>query len=342
MRSGTGSDHQRSPSMAGRTAVLFCFFALPAPALAAQDAPAVEPGITVTAGRPSAAEELVLPPDHIITVVINGTAMRLLVTADASGPAAIDPRIVVRLKWGATFQTSWDYGDGFVLRSAGAWRTVDFGDRSATLPVMWTRSLPTPLADGLIGIHHLPYKRIVMPLAAPVGEQTVQRFPLQSWGSQGARRVGTEIDTGDRKLKAIFATDAAENIVTAPTANYLATRFSGGFLPDSEGEVRMRFGMMRRTRIMRLAQPLQMGDLLIDRFAVRLRDYGKAENVGEVDETDPRFDANDIVVTDRKKKGRMDALTRIGRNQIAHCSELTYDLAMKEIRLTCGARGEAE
>jgi len=311
-----------------------------APALASQTAPssgAAAHEITVVADRPASADELVLPPDHIIRVVIDGMELRMLVTADASGPAAIDPAIPVRRRWRAAFQILWDYGDDDVLKSGGVWRTADFGDRKAQLPVMWSFGRPTLLADGTIGIHHLPYKRIVMPLAAPVGEQTVQRFPLRSWGSQGARRVGTEIDTGERRLKAIFATDAAENIVTAPTANYLATRFNGGFLAGSEGQVRMRFGVKRRTRIMRLAQPLQLGDLLIDRFAVRLGDHGKARNVGEAGENDPRFDPNEIVVSERKPRGRMDALTRIGRNQIAHCTQLTYDLEMKEIRLACAA-----
>lgn len=322
--------------MSFRLPLVAALVLIPLP-LDAQEAPAADPGITVTADRQPDAEELVLPPDHIIRVVINGTEMRMLVTADVSGPAAIDPRIVMRMRWRGTFETLWDYGDGDVVRSIGVVRTADFGDRSAALPVMWSLSLPTPLADGLIGIHHLPYKRIVMPLAPPVGEQTVQRFPLRSWGSQSARRVGTEIDTGERRLKAVFATDMAENIVTAPTANYLATRFNGGFLAGSEGQVRMRFGVLRRTRTMRLAQPLQLGDLLIERFAVRLGDYGKARNVGEAGENDPRFDPNEIVVSERKKSGRMDALTRIGRNQIAHCSELTYDLEMKEIRLACGA-----
>lgn len=307
-----------------------------AAALALPGLPAGAQDITVTAERRTPAEELVLPPDHILTAVIDGTPLRLLVTADASGPAAIDPRIVVRLGWAATFQTDWDYGNGDVLKSAGALRIADFGDRKATLPVMWSFGLPTILADGMIGIHNLPYKRIVMPLAAPVGEQTVQRFPLQRFAGQRAMRVGTEIDADGRRLKAIFATDYTDNVVTAPTANWLATRFDGGFLPGSEGKLRMRFGVERRTRMMRLAGPLQLGDLLIDRFAVRLEDYGKARNVGEAGENDPRFDPNEIVVSERKPRGRTDMLTRIGRNQIAHCSELTYDLENKEIRLACG------
>lgn len=305
-------------------------------ALAAQEPPATGPGITVTAPRETPAEELVLPPDHIIRVIVNGTELRMLVTADASGPAAIDPRIVMRLRWRATFRTLWDYGDGDVLQSGGALRIADFGDRKAALPVMWSLGLPTLLADGTIGIHHLPYKRIVLPLAPPVGEQTVQRFPLKRFGGEGALRVGTEIDAGGRRLKAIFATDYADNVVTAPTANWLATRFDGGFLPGSDGTVRMRFGVERRTRMMRLARPLQLGELLIDRFAVRLEDYGKARAVGEAKADDPRFTPGEIVVSARKPRGNIDWLTRIGRSQIAHCSQLTYDLENNEIRLACG------
>jgi hypothetical protein len=33
-------------------------------------------------------------------------------------------------------------------------------------------------------------------------------------------------------------------------------------------------------------------------------------------------------------------LTRIGRDQIAHCSRITYDLALGEIRLSCGPAPE--
>ena len=315
---------------------LVAAFALTPLPLAAQEMPDAGPGITVTAARETLPDELVLPPDHIITITIDGMPLRMLVTANASGPAAIDPAIPVRRQWRAAFQILWDYGNDDVLRSGGVWRIADFGDRKAQLPVMWSFGRPTLLADGTIGIHHLPYKRIVMPLAAPVGEQTVQRFPLQRFAGQRAMRVGTEIDADGRKLKAIFATDYTDNVVTAPTANWLATRFDGGFLPGSEGKLRMHFGVERRTRMMRLARPLELGDLLIDRFAVRIEDHGKARDVGEAGENDPRFDPNEIVVSERKPRGRVDMLTRIGRSQISHCSELTYDLALNEIRLACG------
>lgn len=305
-----------------------------------QDEVAQGNAITVVADRPASPDELVLPPDHVIRVEIDGRPLRLLVTADASGPVAVNPAVVVERKWRATSQMLWDYGDGGALRSGVMWQTVDFGDRSAKRQVMWSFGPATPLADGMIGIHHLPYKRVVFPLARPVEGETVQRFALMRVGTRDAPRIGTEFGADGRKLKAVFALQHPDNIITAPTANYLATRFDGGFLPGSEGMLTMRFGVERRTRMMRLARPLELGELLIDRFAVRLEDYGKARNVGEADENDPRFDPNEIVVSERKPRGRIDYLTRIGRNQIAHCSQMTYDLAAGEIRLSCGPRPE--
>ncbi|RNJ62707.1 MAG: hypothetical protein EDM03_08600 [Porphyrobacter sp. IPPAS B-1204] len=293
--------------------------------------------MVVTDGRPSPSkDELVLLPDHVIRVVIDGIPLKLLVTADASGPVAVNPAVAVNLKWRATAEMLWDYGDGEPLRSGVMWQRLDFGDRSVTRPVMWSFGRATPLADGMIGIHQLPYKRVVLPLSAPIGQQTVQRFQLKRFGSQQAQRIGTDLDADGRKLKAIFAANYVDNIITAPMANYLASRFGGGFLPASEGVLTMRFGVQRRTRIMQLARPLQLGDLLVDRFAVRLEDYGKARHVGEAGTNDPRFDPNEIVVSDRKPRGRVDFLTRIGRGQIAHCSALTYDFDREEIILTCG------
>jgi hypothetical protein len=102
----------------------------------------------------------------------------------------------------------------------------------------------------------------------------------------------------------------------------------------------MNFGVERPTRIMRIAQPIELGDLLIDRFAVRVEDYGDPKRVGEIGANDPRFEPGRILVSRRKGQGKPDLLTRIGRGQIGHCSQLTYDLAQAEIRLSCGAPPE--
>ena len=90
--------------------------------------------------------------------------------------------------------------------------------------------------------------------------------------------------------------------------------------------------------MMRLAYPIELGDLLVERFAVRGEDYGKPGNVGEMDADDSRFVPGQILVSRRKGRGKPDYLTRIGRDQIAHCSRLTYDFARSEIRLSCAGR----
>jgi len=138
----------------------------------------------------------------------------------------------------------------------------------------------------------------------------------------------------------IFAPQRAENLITAPTANFIATHHEGGFEPDSDGVAVMNFAVERPTRMMRLARPIELGDLLVERFAVRVEDYGDPKQVGEIGEDDPRFEKGQILVSRRKGRGRPDLLTRLGREQIAHCSKLTYDFQLQEIRLSCAAQSE--
>lgn len=294
------------------------------------DAPAMLPS-------PKVADELVLPPDHIITVMIDGVPLRLQVTAEASGPAVVNPQIAARLGWIARFERLWDFGEGEPFRTVGLSRVVRFDEREGYLPLVWGLGWASKQADGVIGIHQLPYKRITFPIADPRGDERVQRFPLVRIGGARNVTIGTHVETGSRPLSAFFTFERAVNVITAPTAEFIATRFDGGFLPGSEGVVELDFGVQRKTRTMRIARPLELGDLLIDHFAVRYSDYGKAKRVGEIAPNDPRFDPKEIIVSRRKPKGKVDYLTRIGRNQIAHCSQLTYDFEMKEILLTCGA-----
>jgi hypothetical protein len=99
----------------------------------------------------------------------------------------------------------------------------------------------------------------------------------------------------------------------------------------------MHFAVERPTRVMRIARPIELGELLVDRFAVRIEDYGEPDRVGDIAADDPRFEKGRIIVSRRKGRGRPDLLTRIGSDQIAHCSALTYDLKAGEIRLSCAA-----
>jgi hypothetical protein len=309
--------------------------ASPAIAVAAQ-----EP-VPVQAAAPQVPlpDELVLEGDNIITVMVNGTPLRLEVDADSFGPPVINSEVAARLQLVAESRRGWRFGN-VVVEGVSAEQLVDFGGGPVSKTISWAERFASRKVDGTIGVHHLPYARVTIRLAPPVEGETIQRFPMKRSGSEAEARLGTEVVVGTKKLMMIFALKRAENLITAPTANFIATHQDGGFEPGSDGTAIMNFAVERPTRMMRIAEPIMLGDLVIDRFAVRVEDYGDPKRVGEIGENDPRFDKGQILVSRRKGRGRPDLLTRIGRDQIAHCSQITYDLAQNEIRLSCGPAPE--
>lgn len=281
-------------------------------------------------------EELLLEGDNIITVTVNGQPLRFEISAEAFGPPVINPEIAARLMLLAEARRGWRFGP-VVVEGEAASTLADFGAGPAPLLVTWSDREASAKADGVMGVHHLPYARVTFAHHAPVAGETVQSFPLRRAGARANTRLGTEIVVGKKKLMMIFVPERAENLITAPTANFIATHQEGGFEPASEGIAVMDFGVERPTRMMRIAEPVMLGDLAVERFAVRVEDYGEPSRVGEIAQDDPRFDKNSIIVSRRKGRGRPDLLTRIGRDQIAHCSAITYDFSVGEIQLSCAA-----
>ncbi len=291
--------------------------------------------------RPPLPPELVLEGENLITLWINGAPLRMEVSADSFGAPIINSEVALRLGLIAEDRRGWRFGP-VVVNGVSAVVAADFGAGPAPLTVSWAERVASRKADGVIGVHHLPYARVTFAFGPAAAGETVQRFLLKRSGGRGDARLGTEVMIGKKRMMMIFAHQRAENLVTAPTANFIATHQEGGFVPQSDGTAIMNFAVERPTRVMRLAEPIQLGDLAVDRFAVRVEDYGEPSRVGEIGADDPRFVPGNIVVSRRKGRGKPDLLTRIGRDQIAHCSALTYDLALGEIRLSCAPKPEAE
>jgi hypothetical protein len=299
--------------------------------LAAQAATALPPPVAPLA------PELVLRGEHtIITAFVNGEPLRLEVSAEAFGPPVINPEVAARLMLVPDALRGWRYGP-VVVNGSSATASVDLGKGPAPLTIAWADRPASARADGVIGVHHLPYARVTFAFHPPAPGETAERFVLKRAGGTTNTRLGTEVIVGKKKLMMIFVPERAENLVTAPTANFIATHREGGFEPGPGGTAVMDFGVARPTRMMRIALPIELGGLAVERFAVRIEDYGEPSRVGEIAANDPRFDKDSILVTRRKGRGRPDLLTRIGSDQIAHCSSLTYDLAAGEIRLSCAA-----
>ncbi|MFM7378399.1 MAG: hypothetical protein ACKO1O_09790 [Erythrobacter sp.] len=312
------------------TILLAALGAFATPGLTAQDAalPAVAPA---PAPLP---DELVLRGDNIIAVTLAGVPVRLEVTAEAFGLPVVNPGKAARALLVAEGRRGWRFGP-VVVEGLTASTPVDFGAGALPLSVSWSDRPVSDRADGVIGVHHMPYKRVTFLLREPLPGEVLQRFPLRSTGGDSNTRLGTEVTVGKKKLMMIFVPERSENLITAPTANFIATHQEGGFEPGSQGIAVMDFGVERPTRMMRIAEPILLGDLALTRFAVRIEDYGDPKRVGEIAADDPRFDPGNILVSRRKGRGKPDLLTRIGRDQIAHCSQITYDLELREIRLSC-------
>jgi hypothetical protein len=305
-----------------------------AAALLAQPDPALDPAqIAPAPALPQPPAELVLAGDNLLPVIVNGQLLRLKVSAEAFGPPVINPDIAAALGLVPESRRGWRFGpvvvDGYSSAAA-----VDFGAGAGLMAISWSDRPASGKADGVIGIHHLPHARVTFAFRAADAGESVQRFPLRRIRG-GNSRLGTEVAVGKQRLMMIFVPERAENLVTAPTANFIATHREGGFEPGSDGRAVMDFGVERPTRMMRIAEPIPLGELAVERFAVRFEDYGAPTRVGEIGTDDPRFEKGNILVSRRKGRGRPDLLTRIGRDQIAHCSALTYDLAAGEIRLAC-------
>jgi len=290
---------------------------------------------TPLAAQEPAPAELVLEGENIITVTIGGQPVRLEVSAESFGPPVLNPATAQRLMLLPQSRRGWRFGP-VVVEGASTVAPVDFGTGAGPVPMAlsWAGRPASARADGTIGVHNLPYTRVTFILRPPAPEESVQRFALKR-AEDGNTRLGTEVTIGKRRLMMVFAPHRADNLITAPTANFIATHQEGGFAAGTEGTAVMQFAVERPTRIMRIAHGIEFGELLVDRFAVRIEDYGEPSRVGEIGENDPRFEKGRILVSRRKGRGRPDLLTRIGGDQIAHCSAITYDMALAEIRLSC-------
>ena len=281
--------------------------------------------------------ELRLDGLDTIDVVIGGVSARLEVNPGATGPIILNPDIAASAALLPEGQMTYDYGQN-KIESQMTRALIDFGSGEMRRRVTWAQIPVSSRADGIIGVQHLPYDRITFALREPGPIERVQRLKLKRKGSRSYPRLGAQVEVGDRKLFAVFTLSADVNYVSAKTANFLATNLEGGFVEGSESFVDLDFGLRRDTKDLRLVYPVELGELRVDTFAVRLNDHGKADKVGSLAADDPRLVDGAIIVSRRKGEGRPDVVTRIGRNEIAHCSRLTFDMKAKQIELSCAPK----
>lgn len=309
----------------GRIHQILCFVLIMASMALAQ---------AVSARPAEKPQELVLDEDAIIDVVIGGIPLRMKVDPGLTGQPIIDPQVAIQLKLRPEARKTYDFGADQV-EAVIAQRQIDFGPYKKSRSLVWSRRKVMAGVDGVIGVHDLPYRKVTFKLGQPSPDERVHQFKLIKRDAPRQTRLGTYLKVGEKRMFVIFWLGSEANLISAPSANFVATYQQGVFVPGTDRRVEMLFGLGRETREMRLDYPLVFGDLVIDKFAVRLIDYGRPKKVGDVETVRPKNTAQNILVGRRKGSGRPDLLTRIGRGQLARCSRLSYDLKQMQGELSC-------
>jgi hypothetical protein len=286
------------------------------------------------APAPAATETLRLGPktNYVIAAAVNGQPVRLRVDPGAGGSVILNPGAAARLGL-----------DGSLIAPSAAIGPVRLrGDSSvarlSVAGVEWRRRLlwfdrdvvPQEEADGLIGPAELPYPAVRFDIAAPQPGERVVELPLAFGPWRGAHNV---VRVGERDIEVTFSLRHPVSRASAAAGALLAEHFGGGW--DGEmREIEILFGVQRPARPFRLARPLPLGGLDLDRPMVRTADWrGRYELPADI----ASADADEIVVTaDRRgRRQRATFLVTVGTDILSRCSAILFEKAAARFVMYC-------
>ena len=281
--------------------------------------------------KPSLPDELVLSGDNLIDVVIEGKAFRLEVRPEAAEAPMLNPAVAAALQlkpgmfgFGARIGPE-------LVSGASAVHRVDYGEGLQKQRIFWANRAASSVADGVISPASLPYKRVRFTLGTPALGEALRRLPLDNFGMLGRIGVGTTVELNARKAQIQFSLERDENLVSAPTGNWLAEN-RGGKLYGTPRSTVIVYGIERPTRAMALDEPFRVAGLAVSAVDVRVSDYGDATRIRD---DSAAADTNEEIVVTGKKERKVDPQITVGRNFFKGCSSLLYDLDKREIAISC-------
>ena len=285
---------------------------------------------------PRLPDELVLSGDNIIEVEIEGRPLRLEVRPDAAGAPTINPAIAQQLGFKpGMFGFVISMGPTKVMANSAVHK-IGYGNKAEKQRILWATRNVSVIADGTVSPASLPYKRVIFQLNTASSGEGPYRYALDNFGFLGRVGIGTTVTAQDKKMQVIFSLIREQNMVSAPTGNWLAANYNGAFNGPATSTV-IYYGVERPTRPMALGSPLAIGDLSMNNVSVRVSDYGDASGIAEqsVATVPAGTDDQEIVVTGKNNKD-IDLRVTVGRGVLNKCSALVYDLERREIRMSCG------
>lgn len=188
-------------------------------------------------------------------------------------------------------------------------------------------------ADGGAGPGTLPFDVIVFRLRPSSQSESLYSFPLVETPMYMDANSVTTMSIGGKDVIIAFSLGRSITLATAAAGNLLAEVYGGQFT-DEIATQQISFGVERPVRGMHLSKPFVFLGKPISDLGVRVLDYGDATKIGQTEQK--RDDVNEIVVT-AQKSGRDTNryLLILGKDDLAHCSSITFDKLKKQIRISC-------
>lgn len=279
-----------------------------------------------------ASPELVITGDGVRATSVMGVAGRLRVDPAAPAMPVLNPAMAARagLRSGPF---AVQYGVGPVsIAGRTAVARIDLGRGAIKRRVTWTARAFVDDADAAVGPGGLPDPVIRFQLSAPRAGERVVTLPMASGGLFGGWGMTTAlVPINGYPVRIRF--DPRRPTVATAGAGVAIAQAQGGTLEGAPASTEIAFGVVRPVRGLRLARPLAIGPLALDRLLVRVSDFGSAASIAEAGAAPP--DPDEVVVTAKGKRDRSRDAVTLGREQLDRCSSITFDKRAKLVRLSC-------
>ncbi len=270
--------------------------------------------------------EIVVVPGQPVTVTVRGVPITALPQADGFSTLVLNGDVAMRMGIKAGMIGGTGKIGPVKIAVSSAVVPYGVGTPEAKRRILWFAEPMAAKGDGALGPAAFPQNVVIFQLRPSLAGEREFSFPMTGKGASYGS-LGLVVRDGDRDVLALFDLDRAHSIVSAPTANGLAARH-GGTLSAATTREMIRMGVERPARRLTLATPFLVGPLKISAVMARTNDYGNANAIRSEDD-----DPDEIVVTGAATDKPQ--LIRIGAEDMAGCSRLTFDKVQKTIRLTC-------
>lgn len=279
--------------------------------------------------------------DRLYPIAVNGVAGTALIDPGAFHPTQCAAGFATRT--GLVFTPDNSLGSVGPVKPKGARGTMVFtlGADQVDLETVWSPDgYSYSAADCAFGPQVLGATIVRFELHEPQpGEKTV-KLPILK--QNGTRLFGNQpendgaidalVEIAGRPMGVRF--DLTRRLTVATAGASLAIALShGGWLDGPVETSEIQFGVARPVRRLRLSEPLMIGPLSLDSVFARIEDYGDASRLATTRPKPTETGAPDIVVNGQRRK-RYERI-RIGADDMARCSSITFDKRGKTITLSC-------